>query len=153
MLLDFGVTALIVTHDRYFLDRVATSILAFEGDGQVVHYPGGYETFRRLRAEAREARKANEKASEAPSKSAPAKTASKKKALTQSEQRELEQLPDAIDRAERAVAALNDKLADPATYAAGSDVTALKRELESARAKVDELTLRWEELETKSLAT
>ena len=55
-------SALIVTHDRYFLNRVATSILAFEDDAEVVHYPGNYDTFRRLRAEAREARKAEERA-------------------------------------------------------------------------------------------
>ncbi|HXK16474.1 MAG TPA: ABC-F family ATP-binding cassette domain-containing protein, partial [Polyangiaceae bacterium] len=71
MLLDFGVTALIVTHDRYFLDRVATSILAFEEDGAVVHYPGNYDAFRRLRAEAREARKAAAKATPAAAKPAP----------------------------------------------------------------------------------
>ncbi len=96
MLLDFGVTALIVTHDRYFLDRVASSILAFEADGAVVHYPGNYDQFRRLRAEAREARKAAAKAAPVASVAAPSKASSpsqrpggKKKALSPSEEREL----------------------------------------------------------------
>src|SRR6185436_6168776 len=51
MLLDFGGTSIVVTHDRWFLDRIATSVVAFEGDGRVVRYAGNYDTYRRLRAE------------------------------------------------------------------------------------------------------
>ncbi|HYP87928.1 MAG TPA: ATP-binding cassette domain-containing protein, partial [Polyangiaceae bacterium] len=159
MLLDFGVTALIVTHDRYFLDRVATSILAFEDDGAVVHYPGNYDAFRRLRAEAREARKAAAKAAPAATKAAPAagvaKAASqppagkKKSALSNTEERELAKLPDRIDEVERRISGLNGQLGDPATYSSGADVTALNRDLEAARAEADRLTARWEELELK----
>jgi len=159
MLLDFGVTALIVTHDRYFLDRVATSILAFEDDGAVVHYPGNYDAFRRLRAEAREARKAAAKAAPAATKAAPAagvaKAASqppagkKKSALSNTEERELAKLPDRIDEVERRISGLNGQLGDPATYSSGADVTALNRDLEAARAEADRLTARWEELEVK----
>jgi ABC transport system ATP-binding/permease protein len=50
---------LVVSHDRYFLNRVATSILAFEGDGKVVRYPGGYDSYRSLRPDpARDAKQA-----------------------------------------------------------------------------------------------
>jgi sulfate-transporting ATPase len=42
--------ALVVTHDRYFLDRIATGILAFEGDGQVYYCDGSYEIYRENRA-------------------------------------------------------------------------------------------------------
>ncbi len=152
MLLDFGVTALIVTHDRYFLDRVATSILAFEDDGLVVHYPGNYDTFRRLRAEAREARKASAKVAppaDAP-KTSPQRTAAKKKALSNSEERELAALPDRIETAEQQLKSLTEKLGDPSTYAGGgADVSALNQKLESARAEAERLTARWEELETR----
>lgn len=154
MLLDFGVTALIVTHDRYFLDRVATSILAFEEGGRVVHYPGNYDTFRRLRAEAREARKAEEKAEvAAAAKPTSQKSPAKKAGLSKPEERELGGLPDNIDRAEQEVAALTAKLGDPATYAGGADVAALNRQLEAARAEAERLTARWEELETKRSVT
>src|SRR5215207_676958 len=56
-MVELGATAIVVTHDRYFLDRVATSILAFEGDGRVVRYAGNYEAYRvqRARAAAEEA--------------------------------------------------------------------------------------------------
>ncbi|MDF3072125.1 MAG: ATPase component of transporter with duplicated ATPase [Polyangiaceae bacterium] len=155
MLVDFGVTALIVTHDRDFLDRVATSILAFEGDGQVIHYPGNYDTFRRLRAEARDARKAAAKAAPvvvaAPA-AASQRPSSKKKALSNAEERELSSLPDKIDQAEQRAAAIAVKLGDPATYAGGGDVAALNRDLAAARAEAEKLTARWEELEAKKSA-
>jgi ATP-binding cassette subfamily F protein uup len=154
MLLDFGVTALIVTHDRYFLDRVATSILAFEEGGRVVHYPGNYDTFRRLRAEAREARKAEEKAEVAAApKLTSQKPPAKKAGLSKPEERELGALPDKIDQAEQQVSAITAKLGDPATYAGGTDVAALNRDLEAARAEAERLTARWEELETKRSVT
>ncbi len=153
MLIDFGVTALIVTHDRYFLDRVATSILAFEGDGVVVHYPGNYDQFRRLRSEAREARKAAAKAVPAAvaAKTAPSqRPGAKKKALSNSEERDLAALPDRIDQAEQLVSSLMGKLGDPSTYAGGGgDVVKLQRELDAARADAERLTARWEELEVK----
>ncbi len=44
-LLDFAGCAVITSHDRWFLDRVATHILAFEGDSQAVWYPGGYSEY------------------------------------------------------------------------------------------------------------
>jgi len=160
MLLDFGVTALIVTHDRYFLDRVATSILAFEDDATVLHYPGNYDTFRRLRAEAREARRAAAKAPVASKTSGAADTkapslrpGAKKKALSNSEEKELAALPDRIDEAEQRVSSLTGKLGDPSTYASGRDVAALNRELGQARAEAERLTARWEELEVKRCST
>ena len=57
MLLEFPGCAVIITHDRWFLDRVATHILAFEGDSQVVWFEGNYDDYeadrrRRLGAEA-----------------------------------------------------------------------------------------------------
>ncbi|MBA3534178.1 MAG: energy-dependent translational throttle protein EttA [Ardenticatenales bacterium] len=53
----FGGSAVVISHDRWFLDRVATHILAFEGDSQVVWYPGNYSEYeedrhKRLGAEA-----------------------------------------------------------------------------------------------------
>jgi ATP-binding cassette subfamily F protein uup len=148
MLVDFGVTALIVTHDRYFLDRVATSILAFEADARVLHYPGNYDTFRRLRSEAREARRADAKREPAAI-PAPARPAAQKKAVSSAEARELSGLPDRIDQVEQLVATLTARLGDPATYSNGSDIAALNRELTEARSEAERLTARWEELETR----
>ena len=51
-LLDFPGCAFVVSHDRYFLDRVATAILAFEGDGRVTYHIGGYASYLEWKAAA-----------------------------------------------------------------------------------------------------
>jgi ATPase subunit of ABC transporter with duplicated ATPase domains len=44
-LVEFPGCAVVISHDRWFLDRIATHILAFEGDGSVVFYPGNYSEY------------------------------------------------------------------------------------------------------------
>ncbi len=152
MLVDYGVTALVVTHDRWFLDRVATSILAIEEGGRATRYPGNYDTYRRLRAEQRatQAEPASTAAPAAGAAKRSEKPAAKKKGLSNAEQRELAGLPDAIEAAEKQVSELNQQLSNPATYAGGGQevarVTAL---LDAAKSQAEKLTLRWEELELK----
>src|SRR5262249_37690718 len=51
LLMGFTGAVLLVTHDRYFLDKVATRIVAVEGDGKVVSWPGNFTTYRSLRAQ------------------------------------------------------------------------------------------------------
>src|SRR3546814_14486759 len=46
---DYGVTLLVVSHDRDFLDRLVTSVIAVEGDGRVGEFAGGYSDYRRQR--------------------------------------------------------------------------------------------------------
>ena len=153
MLVDFGVTALVVTHDRWFLDRVATSVLAFEEGGHATRYPGNYETYRRLKAQRESAPK--------PSSPPPAPTAAaaaaarterpkQKKGLSTVEQRELKGLPDAIEKAEQHASELSATLANPSTYAGGrKEIAKVTAELELAKAEVERLTKRWEEPELK----
>jgi len=151
MLVDFGVTALVVTHDRWFLDRVATSVLAFEEGGRAVRYPGNYETYRRLKAQ-QQAERASRPPPAAPASvvAPPAPRGNKKKGLSNNEQKELNGLPDAIEQAEQSVADLSQALADPKTYAAGAkEIARVTAELEKAKADVERLTARWEELELK----
>jgi len=149
MLLDFGVTALVVTHDRWFLDRVATSILAFEGQGKVVRYVGNYSTYCRLRAQA-ERNDLTNKASTENKPPKPTRRLKKKKPLTWAQERELAVIPDEIDRAESLVVELTAKLADPSTYLeGGKEVASLTAQLESAKQEVTRLMQRWEQLESK----
>ncbi len=147
MLLDADVTALIVSHDRYFLDRVATGILAFEGEGRVVLYQGNYATYLSLRArEERESPKAPT-AAEPPKKE---RARPSPKGLGFAEQRELDGLPAAIEAAEKRVADLTEQLSDPALYATrGEEVASLVAAQEEARVEVERLLARWEALETK----
>ncbi|HET9554645.1 MAG TPA: ABC-F family ATP-binding cassette domain-containing protein, partial [Anaeromyxobacteraceae bacterium] len=169
LLLDFGGSVLLVTHDRYFLDKVATSILAFEGEGRAVRYPGNYAMYRRLKEQA-EAAAARTFPSPPPGDRAAARTPPspppgeragvrglptasvpprKPGKLSFKEQREYDGIEAAIQAAEERKAALEATLGDPATYQKdGAAVAGLRADLEAATAQVERLYARWEELET-----
>ena len=147
MLTELEGTALVVTHDRYFLDRIATHILAFEGEGGVVRYAGNYQAFRAARSE-RERERAKERERNAPRRSDRPKPV--RGGLTYGERLELEGLMDRIAEAERVVAEREATLADPDLYKTrGHEVAAMNDELETARNALAALMSRWEELEEK----
>jgi len=147
--------ALVVSHDRYFLDKVATSILAFEDNGHVVQYPGGYETYRSLRAQAEAQRSAElplgSPAASAPSAALPAsKARASSKPLTYAERLELGGLLDRVSEKEAELKRLESKLSDPALYSEQIlDAKGLKHDYELAVSELEQLTSRWEELEVR----
>lgn len=153
LLIDFNGCAITVTHDRYFLNRVATSILSFEGGARVIRYAGNYDAYRLQRSRIEEAEAAARAAAAPPvvaREKEATKDASKAKALTYAERKELDGLLDRIDAAENAVKELEARLADPALYATrGAEVAGLRAELERAKGEAAALTARWEELETR----
>jgi ATP-binding cassette subfamily F protein uup len=156
LLVETNAGAVVVTHDRWFLDRVATAILAFEGDGKVVRYEGNYQTYCALRpVPARESAVADGEsrapAAESPKLAVNAEAPRPKAKLSFNEKRELEGLLERIDAAEQEVASLEAELADPRLYAErGSEVPKLTASLEAARTEVAKLTARWEELELRA---
>jgi len=159
MLVELDGSAVVVTHDRWFLNRVATTILAFEGDGRVVRYAGNYDAYRAQKAHAEaEARAAAATAAAARATAAeplpaarPApRDAPKAKPLSYAERTELDGILPRIEEAEQRVEKLEKTLADPAVYATrGAEVSKLLATLETAKQEVARLTARWEELETK----
>lgn len=152
MLTESPACALVVSHDRWFLDRVATQILAFEGDGRVVLHAGNYSEYR-ARVGKPQAAPVEPPAPRRAPKARPRAAPARPKKLTYAEERELGGLLDAIDAAEQEVRSVEEKLADPETYRnQGDAVGALRGELEAAQSKVVELTARWEELEEKKAA-
>jgi ABC transport system ATP-binding/permease protein len=154
LLLDFGGSVLLVTHDRYFLDKVATAVLAFEGDGCATRWPGNYETYRTLkeqveaRARAEAAPPTAARASVPSSAVAVAGKPRKPGKLRFAEQRELDGMEAAILAVEERKTALEAALSDPATYRRdGASVAALKADLAAASGEVERLFARWQELE------
>ncbi len=137
-LLAFGGSVIVVSHDRYFLNRVCTSILAFEGEGVVRYFVGNYDYYLEKRA-ARPAA-APEKAPAATPAKSPASVRPARK-LKWKEQRELEGMEAAISTAENEAARLEALLAN-----ATGDWRALDSELRTAREKIARLYARWEEL-------
>ncbi|HEX6923963.1 MAG TPA: ABC-F family ATP-binding cassette domain-containing protein [Longimicrobiaceae bacterium] len=146
-LVDFPGCVLVVTHDRYFLDKLATGLLVFEGNGVVHRHEGGYGLYRRLR----EAKQATEAPRREASNNRPAAKDSntpRPRRLTYREQRELEQLEGAIMEAEAELARLQQRLSDPGLYTdTPEEVAAVTAAFQEASAKVESLYARWAELE------
>ncbi len=153
MLVEWPGTAIMVSHDRYFLNRVATSILAFEPHGRVVHQAGDYDTWRALREDTLRVDAERESArSTAPdaSRRATLRPGPDVKPLTLAETRELEELPGRIDEADAALQALERRLNDPMFYAASaSEVSSTVTAAEETRRRVEGWMARWEALEAR----
>ena len=142
LLLEFTGSVLLVTHDRYFLDKVATSILAFD-QGRAVRYPGNYETFVSLRPQQAKPL-APPRAAPASQKPAPRKPGK----LTFKEQRELEGIEEKIQAAEARKSQAEAALGDPQTYAKEAQrVPEWQRQLDENSAEIERLYARWQELQ------
>jgi ATP-binding cassette subfamily F protein uup len=145
LLVDYPGTALVVSHDRAFLNGVVTSTLAIEPDGQVKEYDGGYDDYLRQRS----AQPAADVKPSATATTTPAPPREKAKKLAFKERKELESLPTRIEALETEIRQLHDAMADPAFYkrdgAAIAQTNARLAELESELASV---YARWETLES-----
>ncbi len=146
-------TVFLVSHDRAFLDNVVTQVIAFEGNGQLEEYPGGYQdwidTKARMAAMGTVASKTTTTASKPATPAKPEKQRSNRK-LSYNETRELAALPDEIAALEQEQATLNQQLLDPNCYRdTPKEAIAWQQRIEA----IDELLLeklaRWEELEAK----
>jgi ATP-binding cassette subfamily F protein uup len=147
LLLDYPGTLFLVSHDRAFLDNVVTSCLAFEGDGRVKEYIGGYSDWLRQRAAPPVPVKEAKASTKAPASSPePKKPVGKK--LSYKDQRELDELPARIEQLENELADVQSRLADPELYkrdpAAMKQLNARLAETEKQRAAA---YARWEMLE------
>ncbi|MCE8524332.1 ATP-binding cassette domain-containing protein [Ruegeria pomeroyi] len=109
---DYDGTVLLVSHDRDFLDRVATTTVAMEGDGRAVAYAGGWTDYRAQRGE--DAPKEDVKSK--PSAPKAKQEVKPKSGLTFSEKHRLEALPAEIARLEAEIAKLQELMADPELY-------------------------------------
>jgi ATP-binding cassette subfamily F protein uup len=142
---DFQGTLLLVSHDRDFLDRLVTSVIAFEGGGRVREYAGGYSDYRRQRPASEERKRTDAKP--APARSA-AGAAPRARGAGKGPKRELARVLARIDALQASIRDLEQHLSDPDLFrrdalafsAAGAKLGALRTELETAEQ-------RWLELE------
>jgi ABC transport system ATP-binding/permease protein len=149
-LADFDGAVLVVSHDRYFLDRICDQIIAFENNELFVQ-PGNYSYYLEKKKE-RDARYPNAWATpaKAPARKTEATAAqtNRPRKLSFNEQRELAGMEEAILVAETRVAELEQTLNDPAFHATRSrEAHDMIAELESAKAEVARLYERWQELD------
>ena len=146
-LLAFSGCVLVVSHDRYFLNRVCTGIIAFEGSGRVVYNEGDYDYYREKLAERTTRLAKRPGAVQTRAKPSQAGRAKPRK-LTWKERNELEGMETAILNAEREVSRIEGLFADPKFHSRhGARTNQLTSELEAARIQTASLYARWEELE------
>jgi ATP-binding cassette subfamily F protein uup len=149
-LVDFDGSVLVVSHDRFFLDRICDQIVAFEEDGVFVQ-PGNYSYYaEKKQAREQRAREPSGAIEATPQNAAERGTDSQRrnqKKLSFKEQRELDSMEDAILAGEQRVQELETMLNDPAFYVTrAAEAPALIAQLDTARAEVVRLYSRWEEL-------
>ena len=141
---EFPGAVLLVTHDRFLLERTATSLLSLDGRGNASHYAdlAQWENARKAQQKSDVAAKRAAKPSPAATQVQPAK-----RKLTWKEQKELEGMEAAILAAEADVEHWQAKTADPAILADHEQMAAACDSLASAQQEVERLYARWAELD------
>ena len=150
LLMDYSGTLLLVSHDRTFLDNVVTSTIAFEGNGDVYEYIGGYKDW--LKQKRQQQKELTSKEAK-PKDSQPApktKTVTPKKKLSYNLQRELDQIPKKIDQLETDIEALTVEMGDPEFYQQDPKIVAeTGGKLKALQDELEHCFSRWEELESQ----
>ena len=146
LLLNYQGNVLLVSHDRAFLNNLVTSILVFEGNGQVTEYIGGYDDWLKQK------KKNGTKIPPKPKTNGPKNTKPKRerpKKLTFREERELEDMPSLIESLEQTHGKIFKDLSDPAFYKREStEIASAKERLESLEIQLEKAYQRWEALES-----
>ncbi len=147
LLQDYSGTLFVVSHDRAFLDNVVTQVVAFEGDGVLREYAGGYSDWQRVRDKGAAAAAKSKQKSGATRREAAPQAAAR---LGFNEMRELEALPQKITALEKEQSAITGELADPALYRGQPErVKALQQRYAAVEAELMQCLERWDALEAR----
>ena len=146
-LLEFPGALILVTHDRWLLDRVSTILLALDGNGHAEWF-ADYSQWQAAQERNEDGRQRSEFRT-SPESRPGSRPGSKKKGLTYREQQEWEQMEFKILQAENAVAACQAAMADPAVASDAAALQARCEALDAAHADVERLYARWTTLEEK----
>ena len=142
----FDGTVLLVSHDRAFLDNIVTSTVAFEGDGRVREYVGGWEDYVRQSA-GPQVRGSGGAGAAAPADTRPRE----KRKLSYNEQREFEALPARIETLEVEQRDLTAEMEAPGFYKSGGDrISVVMARLAGVGEELETLLARWLELDERA---
>lgn len=142
-LLNFQGCLIIVSHDRYFMDRIIDRVLAFENEGRIRNFTGNFSEYRSQIQEAKNSQEQNKKAENKPTN----RHETKQKKLSYKEQRELEQIEKDLPILEEKRDEILQLLNDETDY---SKISILSTELKTLSEKIEIIELRWLELQEKS---
>ena len=144
LLVEYQGTVLLVSHDRAFLNDVATSVLSVEDGGRVKEYDGGYDDYQRQR-QADDAAVA--RTPERPAQ--PPQPKDKPRKLSHKERRELDDLPGRIETLESERRTLHDAMADPSFYRKdAAEITGMHARLAAIDGELSTAYGRWEVLDS-----
>lgn len=150
LLVEFSGTVLLVSHDRSFVDSVASSCLLFEGNGVISEHIGGYTdvaAYQRRQADQAKAAAASRGTGDETKSNAVKAGQSKPKKLSYKDQRELDGLPAKIEALEAEIAVLTERAGQPEFYQQdGAQVAAAMAELSARQEALDQCMERWLEL-------
>ncbi len=145
LLLDWQGTLLLVSHDRAFINNVVTATIAFEGDGSLNEYVGGYDDWLRQCPEAKTASAAVKQAQVLEEVKKPSATRAK---LSYKDQRELDALPQRIEALETELQSFHQQMTDPEYFKRDSAAIAAERErMQRVEEELATAYSRWEALE------
>ncbi len=150
-LLEFRGALVLVTHDRYMLDRVSTIVLGFDGLGGIERFAdySQWDLWQELRQEENEEANAPESVASLQTVAVAAPLVAAKKKLSFKETRELESIEQRIAEAEQELHARQAALQDSAIMSDGAKLHSASTQLDEARKNVDRLYARWAELDHK----
>ncbi len=150
-LVDFAGCVIVVSHDRFFLNRVCTDILAFEDQASVVYQPGNYSYYEQKRAEQRQSQLPSQDSAVSPTPIASRTEEKRRKKLTWAEKNELAGIESAILAAEQSVTDCETLFSQPDFHLRyGRDLPELTDKLATAKSEVERLYARWAELEERN---
>ena len=141
---DFPGCVIIISHDRYFMDKIIDHLLVFEGQGRIKDFPGNYTQYREwasLQPQEKTSTASNSKEDNDPKKSYRNDT---KRKLSYKEKREFEQLEEEIIQLEEEQKALEDALSG--SELSVEEITEKSKRLASLKNELDEKSFRWLEL-------
>ena len=155
LLQDFTGTLFLVSHDRAFLENTVTQVIAFEGNGKLTEFGGGYDDWQRFtqqrstekQTQERQQSQETNQAKTHPNQNASNKPQSK---LSFKEQKELETIPAEIDALEVEQSNIHSELSDGEIYKTRADyATTLQTRLSEIETTLESLLMRWEALEAR----
>ena len=140
---DFPGCVIVVSHDRYFMDKVVDHLLVFKGQGEIKDFPGNYTQYREFSSGEKEEEK-SEKSVKNEKKQPANNVATAKRKLSYKEKRELEQLEKDIATLEAEQKQIEEALCGGTTSV--DEITALSKRLPVLKDELDEKSMRWLEL-------
>ncbi len=146
-LLEFRGALMLVTHDRYLLDRVSTTVLGLDGSGRAQRF-ADYAQWEDWQSERLRARKAGD-GKQRPRAQESATPAATRKKLSYLEAREFAAIEQRIAEAEQVLKTKQAALEDPAIVSDAPKLVAVHAEIDEAQKVLDALYARWSELEEK----